>query len=249
MVDGKKHRGMGVPSEDAALIGVPVNQGPAPPVCCFMVLDGHKGGKASTLARSLLCENVRTLLSDLGPSSTGADVTGALAASVPGLFPTVDAKVMHACEEGCTATVVFAWEDAGRVLISAANVGDSNAHAFHFESLTPHEAEPSREERDAQGPDLAPTVGVEPRHGDGLRRPVLHTTLTASHRIGEPAESSRLIEAGIDLLPGQTRVDGLMLSRFLGDREYKDTYPDALISTYVPGDPARDIRHVHCITP
>lgn len=57
-----------------------------------------------------------------------------------------------------------------------------------------------------------------------------HHHLTASHRVSDDKENERLRSLGIDVVPGQLRLDGLQLARCLGDREFKEVYPEGIIS-------------------
>ena len=54
--------------------------------------------------------------------------------------------------------------------------------------------------------------------------------LTACHRVSDEAENTRLRNMGVEVVPGQLRLDGLQLARCLGDREFKEVYPGAIIA-------------------
>ncbi|KAK9829211.1 hypothetical protein WJX72_004520 [[Myrmecia] bisecta] len=116
---GREHQRKGQGCED-----VPFWQCPVPGttnVGLFCVFDGHCGRATAEEVRDILPKQLAERL----PSVTADMAAGRGADSIwEDTFLTTDAALTS--EEGCTATALLAWQDAGgQVCLQTANVGDS----------------------------------------------------------------------------------------------------------------------------
>ena len=57
--------------------------------------------------------------------------------------------------------------------------------------------------------------------------------LSKDHKVSDPEERERLIREGTELFPNQTRLNGLAVSRALGDHLLKLNYPAVTCSPYI----------------
>jgi len=189
---GAKHAKAGLPSEDSVFVSVPACEAPGPLAGAFGLCDGHKGSKASTLARGMLMSRLRHFLLHEADRQHAEDGWREQLARA---FLDADREMQAKCLEGCTATVVLCWrpDPSGPTRVQVANVGDS----------------------------MCLFVDVATRE---------YRHLTACHRIQDDAENARLRALGVEVVPGQLRLDGLQLSRCLGDREFKEVYPEAIVA-------------------
>lgn len=120
--------------------------------------------------------------------------------------------------EGTTATAVLIWRVNGVCYLQAANVGDSTAFLkyfffFHFiqNFIWPE--------------NLFLSFFFSSRNGKAQ-------SLSKNHKVQDPSERKRMKLAGMKLAKGQNRINGLAVSRVLGDHFIKDNYPGVIAEPY-----------------
>lgn len=57
-------------------------------------------------------------------------------------------------------------------------------------------------------------------------------SLSKNHKVQDPSERKRMKLAGMKLAKGQNRINGLAVSRVLGDHFIKDNYPGVIAEPY-----------------
>lgn len=128
---GRDHTRRGQIIEDVASAECPLHGSEAalggPSAALFCVFDGHCGRAAADAAREVLPDEISSRLLGVRDGMLGGDGGGARDA-LHAAFLATDDRI--ACEEGCTATAILAWQggrEGGEVRMQAANVGDSSA--------------------------------------------------------------------------------------------------------------------------
>jgi serine/threonine protein phosphatase PrpC len=206
---GKRAGGMGANAsgkityqmEDQMVCLCPVARNELEHSAFFGVMDGHIDKNAAFAAKQLLPLHFVRHLAAATKANDGVippDLTDEFFAA----FKSCDGDLKKFEFEGCTATAVYVWRSGGKRYIQCANVGDSTAFLYR-RKRKPESSSAESSDDEAESEYEAHWLSVD-------------------HKVSSKEERARFQKAGIQIAENATRLNGLAVSRSLGDHFAKD---------------------------